>query len=152
MKIVSYLFCLMLLLSGFSVAAASPSLVGDWDCTASLQKPLFRLTLKSHDQYTALGDYHTQGVLTASLNGQPVEVKYAITGDGQWQVSQKTLKLKSRQLKFDNISNPEWEAFLNLRQYIPKQASGSFDIRSLTQQHLVLNNHRLTQNIQCERR
>ncbi|SHO57343.1 hypothetical protein [Vibrio quintilis] len=151
MKSVIFLFGIWSFFFCFSAQAAPSSLVGSWQCSASLQKPLFRLTLKSQDQYTSQGDYHTKGVLTAALNGQPVEVKYAVSGDGQWHLSQKTLELKSRHLTFKNISNPEWEAFLNLKQYIPKQASGSFQIKALTQQHLVLNNRRLSQNIECER-
>ncbi|MDW6004509.1 hypothetical protein [Vibrio mangrovi] len=149
-----YLLC-CLLLSGFSFvtqAAGNPALLqGKWDCAASLSQPLYQLTLTTQEQYLSSQKYVTSGTLVASLPGQPIKVKYAVSGHGTWKLEGEKLILQAKQLTVENITHPEWEAMLNLKQYIPKHAGGTLDIVRLDQQQLQLKAKNLPDNIQCHR-
>ncbi|MDW6094110.1 hypothetical protein SBX64_16340 [Vibrio rhizosphaerae] len=149
-----YLLCCCLY-SGFSVATQAAEnmslLQGKWDCTAALRQPLYQLNLTTQEHYLASHQYVTKGTLIARLPGQPIEVSYSVAGNGTWKVAGDKLILEANDLKVENLTHPEWEAILNLKQYIPKHAGGTLDIIRLDQQHLSLKAKNLPDNIQCHR-
>ncbi|QMV16552.1 hypothetical protein [Vibrio spartinae] len=149
-----YLLCCCLPI-GFSVAtpaAENESLLrGKWDCSASLRQPLYQLNLTTQEHYLASHKYVTKGTLIARLPGQPIEVSYSVAGNGSWKMKGDKLILEANELKVENLTHPEWEAMLNLKQYIPKHAGGTLDIVRLDQQRLSLKAKNLPDNIQCHR-
>jgi hypothetical protein len=134
-------------------AADNDSLmVGQWNCSVSSSQPLYVLTLETHDHFLSSHQYTTQGMLTATLHGQPIEVQYAVTGKGIWQLQSKKLSIQLKQLEVENVTNPEWEAMLNLQQHIPKKVGGTLDVAKMSADHLQLKAKKLPEFIECDRK
>ncbi|MGF2735371.1 hypothetical protein [Marinobacter sp. DUT-1] len=129
----------------------SSRLPGTWECSLIEKSPDGNLSIESTDQYLPTGAANSFGSMTISGGELPVELKFAFSVAGTWEIMDEKLIVTSQDMKIKNVSHPEMDSFFNLEEFMPQGLSDASTIRVLTSEVLVLGIDRNSPPIDCSR-
>tara|TARA_R110001583_G_scaffold28634_3_gene101290 strand:- start:6336 stop:6842 length:507 start_codon:yes stop_codon:yes gene_type:complete len=112
-------------------------LYGSWGCQHEVEEPNTKMTIKvSYNiNYVKNGTSNGVGALLFKVGGMP-ELKYSATDSSTWTLEGDNLTIKSNDINFKNVSHPELEALLNLKQILPTTINESGKILELSKTNL----------------
>ncbi|MFT6907703.1 MAG: hypothetical protein ACJAS1_004387 [Oleiphilaceae bacterium] len=136
------LFTLACSLSTFATgqkAIDESYLYGNWNCKheVNASKTQMKVKINYNVNFIRAGKSNGYGTLLFKMPNLP-ELEYSLTDNSTWEIQGDNLILSSTQIKSVNVSHPELDKFLNLKQFIPKSVSESSKILKLTKSSLTV--------------
>ncbi|MDX2424994.1 MAG: hypothetical protein QNK15_01950, partial [Cycloclasticus sp.] len=142
MKLINVLpfFTLVCSMSTFATgqkAINESDLYGNWNCKHEVvdSNTKMKAKINYYVNFVRAGKSNGFGTLLFKLPNFP-ELKYSLTGNSTWNIKDGHLLLSSTEIKSVNVSHPELDQFLNVKQFIPKRISESSKILKLTKSSL----------------
>lgn len=134
------LFTLVCSMSTFATgqkAINESDLYGSWNCKHEVVNSNAKMKAKInyYVNFFHAGKSNGLGTLLFKLPNFP-ELKYSLTGNSTWKIKEGDLLLSATEIKSVNVSHPELDQFLNVKQFIPKRINESSRILKLTKSSL----------------
>jgi hypothetical protein len=134
------LFTLVCSMSAFATgqkAINESDLYGNWNCKHEVNNSNTKMKAKINYNvnFFRTGKSNGFGTLLFKLPNLP-ELKYSLTGNSIWKIKEGHLLLSSTEIKSVNVSHPELDQLLNVKQFIPKRINESSNILKLTKSSL----------------
>lgn len=121
-------------------ATASPekvinesNLYGEWLCKEEMVDPKsqMKIQVSYNIHYAKNGKSNGMGTVIFNIEGLP-PLEYAVTDNSTWKIEGESLMMSSTEINFVNVSFPELDNLLNLKQILPKSINESAQLLELT--------------------
>lgn len=127
-------------------------LYGKWNCEFSDASEDQSFSLVSEDTYIRNGRANSFGDLKFTVPQMPnQEFVYSITATADWEVQDKYLVTTIDDVKIVNLSHPELDEILNLKDFFPENVSESAEILDISANRLILRSESDNSITQCTR-
>jgi len=115
------------------------NLYGSWQCDHDFSDPNKNLKIKFNYTINLINNGTSVGnaTLLFAMGGMP-ELQYKEADTALWSLKGDQLQFVSNNIQFTNVSHPELEQLLNLKQLFPKSINEAVKVLELSQKHIKI--------------
>ncbi|KEQ18790.1 hypothetical protein [Endozoicomonas numazuensis] len=134
------------------VAITQENLVGIWACEASVAMEQGKMHYISTEKYLKDGRSKSEGSMKLSFGNLNIpDLEYTITGAGTWKLDGSKLTETVTELDIKNLTDPQFDQFINLKDMIPMNVPETSLITKLTQSTIAIKAGDSEEVLECKR-
>ncbi|WP_062270694.1 hypothetical protein [Endozoicomonas arenosclerae] len=135
-----------------TVAINQKNLVGTWFCEASVAMEQGKMEYTSTENYLKDGSSTSSGSMKLSFGEMNIpDIEYAISGTGTWRLEAEKLTETITEIDIKNLTNPQFDQFINLKDMIPVNVPETSTITKLTKSTIAIQSGESKEVLECKR-